>query len=117
MKTVRTILSPEAEEAYKRLLELATSEKVAQSILNGFNRKRELIKLNHHYGEPIAKDRIPVEYREKYGATNLFWVELPDYWRMLYSLSEGETDNQIVALILGVLNHKEYNKKFGYKGK
>jgi hypothetical protein len=42
----------------------------------------ELLKENIHYGQPIAKKLIPVEYKTKYGITNLFRVELPNFWRM-----------------------------------
>lgn len=81
------------------------------------NKKVELIKENIHYGEPIGKDLIPKEYKEKYGITNLFWVELPNFWRMLYSLTNGETKIEIIAFVLDVIDHKKYNKKFGYKKK
>ena len=83
MKTVRVILSPEAEEVYKYLNEQAPTSKTERMILNSVNKKVELIKANHHYGEPIAKKLIPKEYKVKYSVTNLFWVELPNFWRML----------------------------------
>ena len=117
MKTVRVILSPDAEEVYKHLNEKAPSSKLERSILNAVNKKVELIKANFHYGEPIAKDKIPQEYRQKYGITNLFWVELPQFWRMLYSLTEGETEIEIVAFVLEISDHGKYDKLFGYKRK
>jgi hypothetical protein len=61
MKTVRVILSPEAEEVYKYLNAEATDSKHEQMILNAVNKKIELIKANYHYGEPIAKNKIPEE--------------------------------------------------------
>ncbi len=76
-----------------------------------------MIKANHHYGKPIAKKLIPKAYKEKYGVSNLFWVELPNFWRMLYTLTDGESEIEIVAFVLDVIDHKTYNKKFGYKGK
>ena len=79
MKIIRVILSPEAEEAYNQLNKLAVDSKIERSILNSIDKKKELIKANPHYGEPIAKDRIPEEYKKKYGAKNLFWVELANF--------------------------------------
>ena len=117
MKTIRVILSPEAEEVYKYLNEQAPTSKNERMILNSINKKVELIKANHHYGEPIAKKLIPDEYKKKYGATNLFWVELPSFWRMLYTLTDGETEIEIIAFVLDVIDHDTYNKKFGYKKK
>jgi hypothetical protein len=64
LKPVRIVLSPESEEAYKLLNEFADS-KIEKSILNSIVKKKELIKANPHYGEPIAKDRIPQEYKIK----------------------------------------------------
>lgn len=114
MKTVRVIFSPEAEEVYKYLNEEAPKSKTEQMILNALNKKIEIIKANFHYGNPIAKDKIPKEYIEQYGATNLFRVELPSFWRMLYTLTEGDSKVEIIAFVLDVIDHKDYDKKFGY---
>lgn len=116
MKTVRIVFSPEAEEAYNLLNKAAADFKIERSILNSIDKKKELIKANPHYGEPISKDRIPEEYRIKYGAINLFWVELSNFWRMLYTLTNDETEIEIIAFILDIVDHDKYNKKFGYKG-
>lgn len=115
MKTIRIIFSPEAEEVYKHLNEQAPTSKLDRMILNAINKKIGLIKTNFHYGDPIAKGLIPEEYRMKYGVTNLFRVELPNFWRMLYTLTEGETEIEIVAFVLDVIDHKTYDKKFGYR--
>jgi len=115
LKIVRVILSPEAEEAYKQLNEIAAGSKIERSILNAIDKKRDLIKANPHYGEPIAKDKIPNEYKQKYGVTNLFWVELSNFWRMLYTLTNNETEVEIIAFVLDIMDHDKYNKKFGYR--
>lgn len=115
MKPIQITLSPEAEEAYKKLNDLAADSKIERSILNSINKKQELIKTNPHYGEPIAKDKIPFEYKQKYKITNLFWVELSNFWRMLYTLTNNETEIEIIAFVLDIVDHKNYNKKFGYK--
>lgn len=117
MKKVRVILSPEAEEVYKYLNKEAPNSKIENTILNAFNKKKELIKANPHYGDPISKKLIPKEYKKKYGITNLFRVELPNYWRILYTLTNNETQIEIIAFILDIIEHKDYDKKFGYKKK
>ncbi len=86
-------------------------------ILKAVNQKVELIKANPHFGNPIAKQLIPNEYKEKYDIINLFRVELPASWRMLYNVTEGETKIEIVAFILDIIDHKSYDKKFGYRKK
>ena len=116
MKIVKVILSPEAEEVYKYLNKEAANSKTERMILNSVNQKVELIKFNPHYGDPIAKEKIPKEYIVKYGITNLFRVELPNFWRMLYTLTNGGTNLEIISFVLDIIDHKDYNKKFGYKG-
>jgi hypothetical protein len=48
---------------------------------------------------------------------NLLLVELPNYWRMLYTLTDNETNVEIIAFILDILDHPDYDKKFGYRKK
>jgi hypothetical protein len=117
MKTIRVILSPEAEEVYKYLNREAPNSKTERMLLNAINKKVGLIKANFHYGDPIAKNLIPEEYRLKYGITNLFRVELPSFWRMLYALKDGEGRVEIIAFVLDIMDHKKYDKKFGYRGR
>ncbi len=64
-KIIKVILSPEAEEVYKHLNQEAQNSKIERSILNAINKKFELIKANIHYGNPIAKNLIPLEYKTK----------------------------------------------------
>jgi hypothetical protein len=116
MKEVKIILSPEAEEVYKKLNSEAESNKQSRMILKAVNNKIDLIKSNIHYGNPIAKNLIPDEYKVKYGTTNLFRVELPAFWRMLYTLTNNE-EIEIIAFVLDIIDHPAYNGKFGYKGK
>jgi len=113
MKQVRVIFSPEAEEVYNYLVN--SNSKTDKSILKAIKNKSELIKSNIHYGDPIKKDQIPKEYIEKYNVTNLFRVPLPNFWRMLYTLTNDESEIEIIAFVLDVLDHEEYNKKFGYR--
>ncbi len=115
MKPVKVVLSPEAEEAYGQLNGLAENSKLERSILNSIKKKVELIKMNPHYGNPMAKKLIPKEYVLKYGVTNMFRVELSGFWRMLYTLTNDETEVIIVAFVLDIIDHKEYDRKFGYK--
>lgn len=76
-----------------------------------------MIKINPHYGDPIAKKLIPKEYAIKYDITNLFRVELSNFWRMLYTLTDDQTEVIVIAFILDIIDHDEYDKKFGYNRK
>lgn len=61
----------------------------------------------------IPKRQWPKEYIQKYQINNLWKYDLPNGWRLIYTVKGSETE--IVATILEVLNHKEYDRKFGYK--
>ena len=115
MKPVRVVLSHDAREVYNYLNKNSIS-KNERMILKSVHQKVELIKMNPHYGDPIAKNLILKEYLIKFGITNLFRVELPNFWRMLYSLT-GNGDIEIVAFVLDIIDHKVYNKKFGYSSR
>ena len=116
MKPVRVILSEDAKEVYKYLNSRASDSKIERSILRSVNGKIELIKMNTHYGDPVPKELIPNEYKIEYGITNLFHVELSNFWRMLYTLTNDEKEIGIIAFVLDIVAHETYNKKFKYKG-
>ena len=82
------------------------------TLLNAINRLFDVIANNPFYGENAKKDLIPKEYRQKYDADNLFIADLPDYWRMIYTLESDEIE--IIAFVLDIIDHDEYNKKFGF---
>jgi hypothetical protein len=44
---------------------------------------------------------------------NLWKYDMPSAWRLLYSLKTEEIE--IVAIILEWLDHKNYERRFGYK--
>ena len=117
MKIAEIIFSEEAEKAYEDLNRKASKSKHDQTILHSINQKAEFIKENSHYGEPIAKNKIPQRYKDQYDITNLFWVQLSRYWRMLYTITKDEDEIKIIAFVLDVTDHEGYNKIMGYKKK
>jgi len=86
---------------------LPVQRRIDQSF-NGITKKTGQIKINPHYGEPISKKIIPIKYKELFGITNLFWVSLPSFWRMLYTLTQGKSSDEIIAFIVDIIDHNEY---------
>jgi hypothetical protein len=60
----------------------------------------------------VPKNLIPKEYIRKYGIDNLWKYDLPNGWRLLYSLSKDKV--LLLAIILEWLDHKNYERRFGY---
>jgi len=48
-----------------------------------------------------------------FDAENLFIADLPDYWRMIYTLESDEIE--IIAFVLDIIDHEKYDKKFGFR--
>ena len=72
----------------------------------------ENLKQNAFCGERIRKELIPKEYIRKYNIDNLFWYQLPNAWRLVYSVVADNVE--ILALIIEYFDHKNYERKFGY---
>lgn len=63
-------------------------------------------------GTKIQKRLWPKEYKQKYGITNLWKYDLPNAWRVIYTIETDEI--MIVSIILEWFSHKEYGKRFKY---
>ena len=63
-------------------------------------------------GIKVPKPLWPKEYLKKYKINNLRKYNLPNAWRLLYSLKGDEL--AIISVILEWMNHKDYEKRFKY---
>ncbi|MFH0978739.1 MAG: hypothetical protein V1837_05555 [Candidatus Woesearchaeota archaeon] len=119
-KPVKVIITGGAKEEFDELNQIV-GEEIAkgitssdhQTLLNSIKQKVDLLQLNPEYGIHIPKDRIPKEYVVKYDVNNLWKVNLSGAWRMIYTIRGSEVE--IISLILDILNHSDYEKKFGYR--
>ncbi|MBU0461345.1 MAG: type II toxin-antitoxin system RelE/ParE family toxin [Nanoarchaeota archaeon] len=63
-------------------------------------------------GTKIQKRLWPKEYILKHGLTNLWKYDLPDGWRLIYTIKSD--DVMTLNVILEWFNHKGYERRFGY---
>lgn len=70
------------------------------------------IEENAFCGIQIPKKLIPREYVRKYNVKNLWKYNLPNAWRLLYSIEAS--DIMVIAIVLEWRGHKDYERKFGY---
>ena len=70
------------------------------------------IKKDPFCGIQIPKKQIPRTYKQKYGIDNLWKYNLPNAWRLIYSVAGDEIE--IIAILLEWFPHKEYEKRFHY---
>ncbi|MDI6738454.1 MAG: hypothetical protein QME12_08165 [Nanoarchaeota archaeon] len=117
-KGARVILIGESREVYDKLCSLVEGQMKkgrqnsdGMQLLRSINQKVEFLKANPFYGDNILKRNIP----SFYNVQNLWRVELSQFWRMLYTIKGDRIE--IICFILDILNHKEYDKIFGYRKK
>ncbi|MBN2101986.1 MAG: hypothetical protein JW716_03895 [Candidatus Aenigmarchaeota archaeon] len=119
-KITKVIITGEAKEEFDDLNKLVGEEiskgitnSDHQTLLNSIKQKIELLRDNPQYGIHIPKDRTPKEYIKNYDVNNLWKINLSGAWRMIYTIRGNEVE--IISLILDIMNHRDYEKKFGYK--
>jgi len=75
-------------------------------------RAQDDLKKNPSSGTKLPKRLWPKEYVQKWEITNLWKYDLPNSWRLVYTIEAD--DVKILAIILEWFNHKEYERRFGY---
>jgi len=63
-------------------------------------------------GIKIPSSLWPKEYVKKYGIDNLRKYDLPDGWRLLYTLRGNEIE--IISILIEWPSHTAYERKFKY---
>ncbi len=76
------------------------------------NRAINDIKKEPICGVKIPKKLWPKTYIQNYGITNLWKYDLPNAWRLVYTIKEDEI--RILSVILEWFDHKDYEKRFKY---
>ena len=82
-------------------------------IKRGIIRAIRLIQENFSCGRNVKKELIPKKLIDKYSLNNLWIYDLPNGWRLLYSITSGG-EIEIIAAILDWMDHKDYNRLSGF---
>ncbi len=130
-KRVSVKLLGDAKDAYLEL-ENKIKEEKAKGIASSFNQtlyksisnKIAILKTKYDYGDQINRQIFAkTKYVKEYGVTNLYRVDLAGYWRLMYTLKQPQREDpevDILAIwldVLDIVDHKTYNKIFGYKNR
>ena len=70
------------------------------------------LKKNPTSGIKIPKQLWPKYYSKEYQITNLWKYDLPNAWRLIYTIVENQV--MILNVLLDWFSHKDYEKRFGY---
>jgi mRNA-degrading endonuclease RelE of RelBE toxin-antitoxin system len=96
----------------KAFEELKVSDKQEKDLYDWLVRAYKDIEENAFCGIQIPKKQIPKAYMQKYGINNLWKYNLPNAWRLLYSIESNSII--VVSIVLEWMNHKNYERKFSY---
>ena len=119
-KEVRVILSDEASEVYEELNKIVGEEitkgvesSFHQTLLRSIKRVIGRLKDNPFAGDQVRKSLMPPKYIVSHDVKNTWRIELANRWRLIYTIN---TENiEIINFVLDIVNHKKYDKIFGYK--
>ena len=101
--------SPKLEKDFNKLKQGIFENK---QLYNFIQRAISDLKKNPMCGVKISRKLWPRGYIKKYQIKNLWKYDLPDGWRLIYSILEDKL--MIINLILEWFPHKDYERKFGY---
>ncbi len=108
MKSEVYFADDKLKEAYEKLEEGKFEDRRLYEFIN---RAISDLKEDAFAGSQIQKKLIPKEYL-KYGIDNLWKYDLPNGWRLMYSVANDEV--KIISILLEWLDHKNYERRFGY---
>lgn len=106
MKSNIQFVNEKVKKAFEKLEK--EDNKMYKLIIRAF----EDIENNAFCGVQIPKRLIPKGYIQKFGVKNLWKYNLPDAWRLIYSIKGKNL--KIISIILEWLDHKEYERRFHY---
>jgi hypothetical protein len=105
-------------ELQKKVLqerELGVENSSNMQLLKSIDREKDNIKIDPQYGVHIPRKNISKAVVNRYGTSRLWKVDLVGYWRMIYTITGDEV--KIIAFVLEFMDHKKYDKVFGYRKK
>lgn len=98
-----------ADEKLQEEFEKITDKQLKKQLDNAIKNLEE----NAFCGIQIPKRLIPKEYHSRFGElTNLWKYNLPDAWRLIYTIKNNNV--AILSVLLDWLDHKDYERKFKY---
>jgi len=78
------------------------------------NIQQQLENSDRPLGKRHKIDNIPQKYKTRYKLPALYHFEMPDNYRLMYTVERSPDDDNKEVIFLELLTHDEYNKLFGY---
>ena len=100
------------EKVKKAFFELENAKGDEKQLYEFLERAFNDIEENAFCGIQIPKKQIPKDYVKKYGIKNLWKYNLPNAWRLIYSIESNQI--LVLSIVLEWMDHKNYERKFNY---
>ena len=121
-KEIWISFSEDADQSYQELQKKVIKEKEDGlensnniQLLKSIERTKNNLKIDPQCGIHIPRKVISKSVVARYGTNRLWKIDLVGYWRLIYTLTGDEV--KIVAFVLEFMDHKKYDKVFGYRKK
>jgi aromatic ring-opening dioxygenase LigB subunit len=114
--------SEDADNDYQKLQENVINEKERgvenspnMQLLKSIERAKNNLKIDPQFGIHIPRKVISKQTISRYGTNRLWKINLVGYWRLIYTIVGDEV--KIISFVLEFMDHKKYDKVFGYRKK
>ena len=101
-------LSERAGKALDELEDASTPE--LKTIARRVHALKPVLLSDCLHGEVVRKSAIPAPLRREYGVENLYVEDLPNFWRLIYTITR--VDGERVLVVLEIVDHRAYSKWF-----
>lgn len=88
----------------------ARRDKEAASVLKRARALRPVLLADCLHGEVVKKERMPRALRAEFSVENLYVEDLPDFWRLLYTIVKKGGERFVV--VLRIVDHSAYSRWF-----
>jgi hypothetical protein len=101
------------EKIKRKYVELENGRFEEKELYSLINRALDYLQENPIRFISIPKKQWPKEYIQKYDIKNLWKYDLPNGWRIIYTIKGNSIE--IISVLIEWITHKDYERKFGYK--
>jgi len=109
MKSNIKFIDEKLQQSFESLKDSRTEDR---NLYKWIYRALEDIENDAYCGIQIKKRLFPKKYVQEYFIKNLWKYDLPNGWRLMYTI--GDNKINILSIILEWMTHKEYDRRFGY---
>ena len=76
---------------------------------------KDVLQLNPFAGNRVSKQLTPRFYKRKFNIIYVYRYPVPEAHRLIYTLIDDGGHSPVQVMIIDLLNHSEYEKRFGFR--